>query len=373
LTADKTRVLIVDDSPVAREIIATVLSVDGQIEIIGQAANGQEAIDSVVALKPDLVTMDITMPVMDGLAAIEHIMAYNPTPILVVTASQEAGLAYRAISRGALEVLEKPALDAGDEGWRGFTERAKILAGVRVIPHLRGRRPPPATADTSPIEETFTLPETAAERKIGKLSATDTIRLTPGPRKPRPTRRVIAVGASTGGPAALSQLLQQLPANLPAAILVVQHIARGFTQGLIEWLSTVTRLRVKEAEEGELIARSVVYVAPAGNHLLTVPGGRLALDSGPAVGGQRPSVDVLFNSVQREYGARAVGILLTGMGRDGAQGLKNLHDSGALTIAQDEETSVVYGMPRAAVEMRAAAKVLPIQSIAGELMRLFAG
>jgi two-component system chemotaxis response regulator CheB len=372
LTADKTRVLIVDDSPVAREIIASILRADGQIEIIGQAANGQEAIESVVALKPDLVTMDITMPVMDGLTAIEHIMAYNPTPILVVTASQEAGLAYRAISRGALEVLEKPALDAEDEGWRGFAERAKILARVRVISHLRGRRPPKAAEDTA-AEETFTLPETVADREIDKLSAVDTIRLTPGPHKPRPTRRVIAVGASTGGPAAISQLLQQLPANLPAAILIVQHIARGFTKGLVEWLSTVTNLRVKEAEDSEMITRGVVYVAPAGKHLLTVPGGHLALDSGPAVGGQRPSVDVLFNSVQREYGARAVGILLTGMGRDGAQGLKNLRDSGALTIAQDEETSVVYGMPRAAVEMRAATKVLPIHSISGELIRLFVG
>jgi two-component system chemotaxis response regulator CheB len=362
LTANKTRVLIVDDSPVAREIIASVLRADERIEVVGQAANGQEALDSVAALKPDVVTMDINMPVMDGMTAIEHIMAYNPTPILVVTASQEAGLAYRAISRGALEVLEKPALDHGDERWRGFAERVNMLAGVRVIAHLRGKRLPPMSK-----EETITLPETVAEIELDKFSATDTILLAPRPRKPRPTRRVIAVGASTGGPGALSQLLQQLPANLPAAILVVQHIAKGFTEGLIEWLSTVTRLQVKEAEDGETISRSVVYIAPVGKHLLVTPGGRLALDGGPVVEGQRPSVDVLFSSVQREYGKSAVGILLTGMGRDGAQGLKKLRDSGALTIVQDEETSVVYGMPRAAVEIGAATKVLPIQSIAEEL------
>jgi two-component system chemotaxis response regulator CheB len=373
LTAGKTRVLIVDDSPSAREIIASVLRADGQIEVIGQAANGQEAIDAVTALKPDLVTMDINMPVMDGLTAIEHIMAYNPTPILVVTASQEAGLAYRAISRGALEVLEKPALAQGDERWRGFAERVRVLAGVRVIAHLRGRRSPPAATDRAPIEDTFTLPETVAKREIDKSSAADTILLTPGPRKPRPARRVIAVGASTGGPAALSQLLRQLPYNLPAAVLVVQHIASGFTQGLVEWLSTTTNLEVKEAEDGEPINRGVAYVAPAGRHLLAVPGGRLTLDGGPAIEGQRPSVDVLFNSVQREYGASAIGVLLTGMGRDGAQGLKKLRDCGALTIAQDKETSVVYGMPRAAAELGAAAKVLPIQSIAGELIRLMTG
>lgn len=361
MIAGKTRVLIVDDSPVAREIISSILRSDGHIEVAGQAANGQEAIEAVGALKPDLVTMDINMPVMDGLAAIEQIMAYNPTPILVVTASQEAGLAYRAISSGALEVVEKPALDPGDRRWSDFAQRVRVLAGVRVISHLRGRRTQP-----SPPGDTIALPETVARRKFEGLPAADA----PGPR---PARRVVAVGASTGGPAALSQLLEQLPGNLPGAILIVQHISAGFTQGLVEWMSTLTDLRVKEAESGEVITNGVAYVAPAGRHMLVLPGGRLALDSGPAVEGQRPSADVLFSSVQREYGARAIGVLLTGMGRDGAQGLKRMRDGGATTIAQDRETSVVYGMPRVAVEIGAAGKVLPIHSIGGELVRLLAG
>ncbi len=334
----RTRVLIVDDSPLARDIIAAILSEDPDVEVVGQAENGRQAVELVARLRPDLVTMDIVMPVLDGLAAIQEIMAFHPTPILVVTSSSEAGLAYRAISAGALEVMQKPEIQAGPEEWAGFGRRVKLLAQVRVITHLRGR------AATSPG-------------------------LPPAPR-PGSSGRLLAVGASTGGPAALATLLAALPAGLPLGTVVVQHIAQGFVPGLIGWLKSVTPLRVKAAEDGELIAGGSVYIAPTGAHTAVTAGGRLALLRRPPVDNQRPAVDVLFEAVGQHYGRHTIAVLLTGMGRDGARGLKAIRDAGGRTIAQDEATSVVYGMPRAAVELGAAEQVLPLDDIAPAVLRL---
>ncbi len=332
----KTRVLVVDDSALARDIITLILDQDPGIEVVGQAENGEIAVDLVGTLKPDLVTMDIMMPVMDGLTAIQHIMAYHPTPILVVTSSGEAEVAYKAISNGALEVMQKPDMTAGPEEWTGFARRVKLLAQVKVITHVRGR----GAASTRVLP---TLGSAAA-----KTQAHD---------------RLLAIGASTGGPAALAKVLGGLPPDLNVGTVVVQHIAEGFVPGLVSWLKTVTILTVKPATDGERIKPGTVYIAPTGSHTVVSGGGRLGLLNSPPVESQRPAVDVLFESVREHYGRRAIAVLLTGMGRDGARGLKQIRDAGGKTIAQDEATCVVYGMPKTAVELGAVEQVLPLSNI----------
>ena len=338
----KIRVLVVDDSPLIRDIISMILQEDPEIEVVGQAENGQIAIELVEALRPDLVTMDIMMPVMDGLTAIQHIMAYNPTPILVVTSSSEAEVAYRAIANGALEVMQKPDMSAGPDEWEGFARRVKVLSQVKVITHIRGR---------SSATSTQVLPIMGAAAPSGC------------------GERVVAIGASTGGPAALSKLLGGLPPDLTVGVVVVQHIAEGFVPGLVSWLNTVTILDVKEAEDGEKIEAGTVYIAPTGSHTAVANGGRLRLLDTPPVENQRPAVDVLFDSVQKQYHRGAVAALLTGMGRDGARGLKAIRDAGGRTIAQDEASCVVYGMPKAAVELGAAEMILPLSEIPAAIVR----
>ncbi len=332
----KTRVLVVDDSPLVRDIITMILQEDPEIQVVGQAENGQVAIDLVSALRPDLVTMDIMMPVMDGLTAIQHIMAYQPTPILVVTSSSEAQVAYKAISNGALEVMQKPDMSLGPTEWEGFVRRIKLLAQVKVITHVRGRGA--ASTQVLPL--------------VGQAAAAAGSR-----------GRILAIGASTGGPAALSKLLTGLPPDLPVGVVIVQHIADGFVPGLVSWLKTVTILNVKVAEEGACIEPGTVYIAPSGRHTVVGSGGRLHLLDSPPVDSQRPAVDVLFEAIQQQYGRNAIAVLLTGMGRDGARGLKAIRDAGGRTIAQDEASCVVYGMPRAAVELGAAEQVLPLSEI----------
>lgn len=338
----KTRVLVVDDSSFVRDIITMILQQDPEIEVIGQAENGQIAIELVESLRPDLVTMDIMMPVMDGLSAIQHIMAYQPTPILVVTSSSEAEVAYKAIANGALEVMQKPDLSGDEAEWMGFTRRVKLLAQVKVITHVRGRG----------AASTQVLPFMGA---AAQASSRD---------------RLLAIGASTGGPAALAKLLGGLPPDLGVGVVIVQHIADGFVPGLVSWLSTVTILNVKAAEEGEKIEPGTVYIAPTGAHTVVSSGGRLCLLDAPPVDSQRPAVDVLFESVQKQYCQRSIAVLLTGMGRDGARGLKAIRDAGGRTIAQDEASCVVYGMPKAAVELGAAEQVLPLTDIPRAVIKL---
>jgi len=339
----KIRVLVVDDSPLARDIITAILQEDPEIQVVGQAENGQIAVDLVADLRPDLVTMDIMMPVMDGLTAIQEIMAYHPKPILVVTSSGEAEVAYRAISNGALEVMQKPDMSAGPAEWAGFARRVKLLSQVRVATHLRGRG----------VTSTRVLPVMA-----------------PSALEEGGQDRIVAVGASTGGPAALSKLLTGLPPDLTAGVVVVQHIADGFVPGLVSWLSSVTILSVKAAEDGERIEPGTVYIAPTGSHTSVDRNGRLVLLQSPPVESQRPAVDVLFESVCREYKRRAIAVLLTGMGHDGARGLKAIRDAGGRTIAQDEASCVIFGMPRAAIEMEAAEQVLPLDDIPAAVVNL---
>lgn len=333
---------------VAREMLMQILQSDPGIEVVGTAVNGQEAVDMVARLRPDLVTMDVHMPKMDGLEATERIMAYTPTPILVVSSSvygEGMGRAFDALAIGALEVIKKPEPRdwAALEGiGREIIRKVKILSRVRVITHIRGRLAPTRR------HEHARAPEPAG-RAAGM--------------------QILAIGSSTGGPSALLSVLGRLPADFPLPIVIAQHIAEGFVPGLATWLDAGCKVKVAPAEDGSELNRGTALLAATGLNM-EVDGASVRFAK--PLSGQLyiPSADTLFESVARSYGRRSIGVLLTGMGADGALGLKKMHDLGSPTICQDEETSTVWGMPKAAIDMGAARSVLPIHEIAAEIERL---
>ena len=339
------QVLVVDDSAVARGIISNFLDDDPDIDVIGVAKDGKEAIDFTTQLKPDLITMDINMPVMDGLAATTHIMAHQPTPILIVSSlvKSEVDLAFRAMSLGALDAMEKPSFDqfsAKDAG--ELVRKVKLLSQVPVVTHLEGKR-------------RNRLAKSAPSKGYTSAAASKF--------------QVVAIGSSTGGPKALHKVLSQLPVDFPSGILVVQHISAGFTSGLVEWLDRTSQVSVKEAEEGDKIQPGVVFIAPHDFHMMVVSGGIIRLNKALPIKGHRPSANVLFSSVAKVYNKNSIGVVLTGMGEDGATGLVEMRKSGSKTIVQDEESSVIFGMPKVAIEMGAAEEVLPIDKIGKFLNR----
>lgn len=342
----KVRVVIADDSLVAREMLAQILSSDPDIEVVGQAKDGAEAVEMVERLRPDLVTMDIHMPKLDGLKATEKIMAFTPTPILVVSSSvysEGMGRAFDALNLGALEVIKKPEprdWSDLDKIGREVIRKVKILANVRVITHIRGRRDRPDL----PVPD--------------RLSPTG--------------RNFVAIGSSTGGPSALLNILGRLPAELPAPIVIAQHIADGFIPGLVSWLDAACKIKVAAAEEGVRPEKGVAYFAPTGMNLV-MDGSTMRFATPGASQLYIPSADSLFASVAKSHGKRAVGVILTGMGADGAEGLKLMRNAGAATIAQDEKSCTVFGMPRAAIEIGAAEQVLPIHGIAEAIEALLVG
>ncbi len=345
------QVVVVDDSLVAREMLSQILRSDPGIEVVASVPDGLQAVEAVRNLRPDVVTMDIHMPKLDGLQATERIMAYTPTPILVVSSSvhgEGVGRAFDALSAGALEVMKKPEpRDWADLQRIGaeLIRRVKILSRVRVITHLRGRRagepggPPGRTADG----------------------------VAPGADK-----SIVAIGSSTGGPSALLAVLGGLSADLPVPVVIAQHIADGFVPGLVGWLDSRCAIAVREAESGREVEPGSAYFAPTGRNL-EMDGLRTRFSVPLPEQLYIPSADALLRSVARSFGRRAVGVVLTGMGTDGAGGLKSLREAGGATIAQDEATSTVYGMPRAAAESGAAASVLPVERIAGEIERVVRG
>jgi two-component system chemotaxis response regulator CheB len=340
------RVLVVDDSPILRQLIWSILESDPDLQVVGQARNGEEAVALCQRLEPDIITMDIRMPKMNGFQAIRRIMAESPRPIVVLTSTEsnlELGVSSKALEAGALMVVGKPhGLPGEDPKADQLIAQVKAMAGVKVVTRRwRLEKKTPALSQREPA-----------------------LRPSPGPV------RLIAIGASTGGPPALQAILSQLPADLP--VVVVQHMSPGFIQGLARWLNETTPLQVKVAGNGETLQAGMVYLAPDGRHLLVTAGGRARLRTSPPVSGHRPSATALFQSVAQNYGSAAVGVLLTGMGRDGAQGFKALRDAGAHTIAQDEATCVVFGMPKQAIALGAVEEVLPLEQIGARLGALIA-
>ncbi|MHB1207531.1 MAG: chemotaxis-specific protein-glutamate methyltransferase CheB [Rhodospirillaceae bacterium] len=340
------RVLIAEDSVTAREILAAVLSADPEIDVVGTARDGLEVVEMTRRLKPDLVTMDIHMPGLDGFEATKRIMIECPTPIIIITASLDVNdvrVSMEALRVGALALLDKPAL--GDPDFETAAARmvstVKAMAGVKVVRHW-APRPSTPLASARPLAV----------------------------RPPGSRVRLVAIAASTGGPAALARVFADLPGQFPVPIIVVQHITKGFVSGLASWLNGSCPLQVKIAQDGETLQASTVYLAPDDSHLGIDANLRVRLNRGEAVNGFRPSATFMFQSVAEALGPAAVSVVLTGMGQDGVQGLRAVHEAGGRIGAQDEASSVVFGMPGATIAQGLADSVLPLSAVGDWLMNM---
>lgn len=338
-------VLLVDDSPIALTLLKRMLSTVPDIQVVGTAKNGEEALTLIDQLQPDVICADLHMPRLNGLELTERVMAEKPRPILVTSISVQKDdplNVFRLLEAGAVDVFPKPR-----GGWeaeyqqiaQALITKIRVVAGVVVF--RRHRLPPVVRLEVNPL----------SVRKFSRI-------------------KVVVIGASTGGPQALHTLLSQLPANFPLPIICVQHIGEGFLQGLVEWLNTATPLPVKIATPGEFPQPSTVYFPREGVHLEFSSRGRFVESTAPPLQGHRPSVTVTFRSVARTFGAEAIGVLLSGMGQDGAEGLLEMAQHGAVTIAQNKETCVVFGMPQEAIKLNAAKYILPVEAIAPKIINI---
>jgi two-component system chemotaxis response regulator CheB len=357
---NKLRVLVVEDSLTVRRRLCEVLTEDPGIEVVGEAEDGKTAIELCDKLRPDIMCLDMILPVMSGLATTEYVMAHFPTPILVVSASFNRGEVFKtfdALAAGAVDVLEKPRGDEREGEWeRTFIETVKMVSRIKVITHLRGRLSP------------YGQPAAATALRRGTPLATGSgIGGGGGGKAPQ----LVALGASTGGPGALVDVLRGMPDVFGLPVLMVLHIDEPFGASFADWLGSQTGRTVVYPRNGEPLATNVgrVVMAPPGLHLV-VEAGRLRLNTTPERHSCRPSIDVLFESLAQEMGDTTAACLLTGMGRDGAGGLLQIRQAGGRTIAQDEATSIVYGMPREAALLGAAEQVLPLGEIGRALNEL---
>lgn len=350
MTVGPVRVLVVDDSAFMRKVITALLESDPEIKVVGQARNGLEAVRRLPELSPDVITMDLEMPQLDGLHALGYLMAEHPTPVIMLSAFTKEGaeVTLRALDFGAVDFVCKPSgtvsLDmekVRDE----LIEKVKAAATAN-LKHLSMALPPPSEKPPRDFEV------------------------------PVDFRKIVAIGCSTGGPRALAEILPQLPGSLPAAVVIVQHMSQGFTKSLAERLDSMSQMEVREAEEGDPLRAGRALLAPGNYHMEVIRDGgtgllkaKTALNQKPQVHSVRPSADVLLESVGKEFGPHTVGVVLTGMGHDGAKGLGVIRKNRGKTLAQDEASCVVYGMPKAAVESGAAQKVVPLSQMAQEITR----
>jgi two-component system chemotaxis response regulator CheB len=347
---EKIRVLVADDSAFMRKVLLGLLDSAGGFEIVGQAQDGREAVEMNAKLKPHVITMDVNMPYMDGLQATELIMSTEPRPIVMVSSESKAGAdaTLRALELGAIDFVAKPssAVDLDMTSVREeLVRKLRMAAKVRVVRNVI--RKPPAAVPATRIEQPAIAPAPLNSMYLP----------------------VAVLAASTGGPATLMKLMPGFPAGFPAALIVVQHMPGSFTGQFAEQLAGVSQIPVKQAENGEVLRAGHAYVCPGDRHLRVVSPGRIVLDDGPRIGGYRPNIDVTLESVALLAGANAVAAILTGMGNDGARGAVAIQESGGFVLAQDEASSVIFGMPQEAIKTGAVQHVLPLEQIAEAVNR----
>lgn len=348
------RVMVVEDSLVVRQLLVHIIARDPRLVVAAAVGSAEEALHEIARVQPDVISMDIRLPGMDGLEATRRIMAEHPTPIVVIADSiQDSSLkiSMNALRAGALTVVEKPVgvTSAGYESVAAtICTQLYIMSQVPVVRQRSLQWKPPGRP-SSPA------------RDAGGAAW--------GPSRPS----VLGIAASTGGPPALAKILSALPEEFPVPVLLVQHMGAPFMEGFASWLNGLLSLEVRIARDQEIPVAGRIYVAPGDRHLLLSQAGTLKLSAQPPIGGQRPSATLLFQSIASTAGARGLGVLLTGMGEDGAQGLLEMRQAGGYTIAEDESTAVVYGMPAAAARMGAARVSLPLDLIASRLLRLAKG
>jgi len=349
------KVLLVDDSPVAITVLKRMLSKSPEIEVVGTAGNGMEALKLIPKVNPDVICTDLHMPVMDGLEFTKEVMARHPLPILLVSVSASEGSlsAFTVIEAGALDIFQKPRASFELDYEKiapDLIMKIKILSGVRVF---RRRRSDSASGvGISDIKE--------FKSKIQILPA--------GRQVAESKIRIIVIGASTGGPQALQTILTKLPPDFPLPIVCIQHINEGFLQGLVDWLSSLCMMKVEIAKAGVIPDPGTVYFPQEGTHLKIDSKGMFVLSTEPPFDGHRPSVTVTMRSAAKYYGNSVFGVLLTGMGKDGAEGLQDVKKAGGITIAQDEESSVVFGMPKQAIALGAAGYIIPLDEMAQTIL-----
>ena len=334
------KIAIVNDMPMAVEALRRALAFEPAHQVIWVASNGEEAVSQCAEHTPDLILMDLIMPVMDGVEATRRIMAQSPCAIVIVTVDRQQNVhrVFEAMGFGALDVVDTPALGAGN----AKEAAAPLLRKILNIGWLMGQK----------------------DKRVQTVTAL--------PREPGKRRGLVAIGSSAGGPAALELLLKGLPSGFEAAIVLVQHVDQVFAAGMAEWLSSSCGLKVRLAQDGEAPQPGTVLLAGTNHHIRLLKNGTLTYTAEPVNEIYRPSIDVFFESVARYWEGDAVGVLLTGMGRDGAQGLKLMRQQGFLTIAQDQQSSSVYGMPKAAAAIDAAVEIRPLNTIAPRLLEIFA-
>src|SRR5262245_1534855 len=345
------RVLIVDDSAFMRKVLQSILTADPQIEVAGEARDGRDAVAQAEKLKPDVISMDINMPVMDGLQATERIMSNNPRPILIVSSESRDGAAttLKALELGAIDFVAKPSsgIDLDMNTVREeLTRKLKMAAKVRVVRTATRSKVQQEVASSAPRVE----PKGSSERLSGAPDRNGRLPL-------------VMIACSTGGPATLMKVVPSFTRDFPAAVVIVQHMPGTFTSQFGQQRSQIAAIGVKEAEQNETLQPSMLYICPGSHHLRVSSGGRIALDDGPRISGYRPCADVAFETAAAYAGAMTTGVILTGMGNDGARGIQAVKAAGGFVLVQDEATSVIFGMPAEAIKTGAVDQVLPLDEI----------